>query len=513
MINAEERQKRNWATFAATLALAFLFFTLPIGARAQAKGDNVVWANSTVKTGTTAAIDAAAWCNNGDCTSVDFCTMVNDAITQGLPSGGGVIDARGVVRSDGKEIPCNGNPFPQSNTVPVTLLLPSSVITVHATWVLPSNTKVIGEGRKTILQATSPFTPDSSSPVEAMIEMGNASLCSSGCNGISVEHLKLDGNNLNVPPNGGLTGIYNGNATDGSYVSDVNFVKIGAISGTQSSLTTGLLIDVGATGSGPYSQLDFSGGSSTNCSGQKQTCLPTACVQIRAATRGLHSITCTAASSPGSGPAAGIYLDASNNTIEDVHSEGFYDAIVLGDDAAGLNATVSGNVISNVTGNHGGSKTGPTTNAIHICSPQSAAGSPSACASGTSPITDISIFQAESIGSASGNFTAHTIQDDLTGTTVNGTSSAHAYVGMYVLGESMATSQYSRFTTAASGANGSTANLPTWAAGSSTPATTSCTTPGALYSNKNGTGSGINSTTLYVCTGSPSPTWQVIANQ
>ena len=104
-----------------------------------------------------------------------------------------------------------------------------------------------------------------------MIEMGAAA----GSTSVVVENLKLDGT-----VQAGCTtcatavsGIYNGNATDGSYVSGVNFYGIGAISGTQTSLTTGLLIDTGAVGSGPYSQLDFSGGSSTNCPGSL-TCLP-----------------------------------------------------------------------------------------------------------------------------------------------------------------------------------------------------------------------------------------------
>jgi hypothetical protein len=56
-------------------------------------------------------------------------------------------------------------------------------------------------------------------------------------------------------------------------------------------------------------------------------------VQLRAATRGLHGITVTTRSSqsdPSDQPLAGIYLDASNNAIEDAHFEGFYDGIVVG---------------------------------------------------------------------------------------------------------------------------------------------------------------------------------------
>jgi hypothetical protein len=117
LTNTEERLKGSSAFFAATSMLTFLFLVLPTSAAAQSQGENAVWANSTTITGTTAAIDAAAWCNNGDCTHVDFCQMVNFAITQALPATGGVIDARGVVKSDGTAIPCALNPFPQSNAV------------------------------------------------------------------------------------------------------------------------------------------------------------------------------------------------------------------------------------------------------------------------------------------------------------------------------------------------------------------------------------------------------------
>ena len=182
--------------------LAFLFSAL-VCAQAQTiiinpapQGDNGAWLDSMHIKGTSGFVDATAWCpgNPANCDQADFCQVVNSALT-GLPPSGGVIDARGVVKSDGKDIPCSSNPFPQSNTVPVTLLLPSSVIDIQATWVLPSNTRIIGEGRKTILRATGPtFAADSKN---AMVEMGSSAVCpSSGCTSISVEHLKLDGSNL-----------------------------------------------------------------------------------------------------------------------------------------------------------------------------------------------------------------------------------------------------------------------------------------------------------------------------
>jgi hypothetical protein len=452
--------------------------------------------------GSPAFLDASAWCN-GNCNQADICKMIGDAMAT-LPSpAGGVVDARGVVYPNGGGITCSVNPF-QSSSTPVTVLLPPGSIDIQATWVLPSNTRIVGQN--TSLVATPTFTPDPNNPVPAMLEMGNASVCpSSGCTGISMEHLTLNGNKL-IVDNVGLTGIYNGYAKDGSYLDDVGLYEIAAISATQSSLTTGLLIDSGAAGSGPYSNITFFGvrsalctdnNSPPSCNGKPITCVPTAAVQIRAATRGLHGITTTALSTQCTAPAAAIYLDASNNTIEDVHDEGFYDAVVVGDNADGLNATVAGNVILNVTGDYGGNS-GPTTNAVHICNPQHSAGPPSACSTGTASVSDVSLLEIQSIGSNTSNgFVATTIKDDLTSTTIN-PSPFSSYAAMYFLGEPVGSSQYSRFTTTPGGTNGSTAIVPTWGVGSTDVTGISCSTFGALYSNIAG-GNGQNPNTLFLC--------------
>jgi len=440
-----------------------------------------------------AFVDASAWCN-GDCNQADICKFIGDAIGN-LPAGvGGVVDARGVVYSDGGPITCSGNPFPQSNTVPVTVLLPPATIQIHKPWILPSNTRISGMGRQTILQPIQGFSLDSTN---AMIEMGT----SAGSAGVVVEHLKLDGSVQATRANVGVSGIYNGNAQDGSYVDDVNFFSIGAVSGQSNNiLTTGLLIDTGAAGSGPYSNLNFPGDSSKLCSntcGNKQvsiTCASTAAIQIRAATRGLHGITTTALTDqcPPS-PAAGIYLDASNNTIEDVHNEGFYDAIVVGANAAQGTATiVAGDIISNVTGDYGGR--GPTHNAAHICNPANVVGLQSACNNNSDVVTDLSLLQIESSGGMkNGAFAATTIQDDLTTTTINA-SPFPAFVSLYALGEPnglSGSSQYTRFTTSLGSTNGSSTSVPTWAVGSTAVgigSLTQCSTPGTLYSNTTGTG-------------------------
>jgi hypothetical protein len=272
-------------------------------------------------------------------------------------------------------------------------------------------------------------------------------------------------------------------------------------------MTTGLLIDTGATGSGPYSKITFSGVLSTSCNNNSVTCRPTAAVQIRAATRGLHDITVTTRSiesDPSDQPLAGIYLDASNNAIEDVHCEGFYDGIVVGDNADGFNVPVAGSSIKNINGGFGGNS-GPTVNMVHICSSQSSTG---ACSNGNVSATDLTVLQAETGGS--GPFLSTTIKDDLTGTVVS-LSALPTYTAMYILGEPVGTSQYTRFTTALGSTNGSSAIVPTWAVGSMPLGTgaISCNTPGALYSNATGSGSGSNSNTLYICSGG---FWLPIAN-
>jgi len=503
------------------LLLAGYFLIRPTSMHAQAQictsgeGNNAVYGPCNGQTGvvgSTALIDASAWCN-GNCQGADICQIIGDAIAR-LPSNiGGVVDARGVVYSaTGGGETCTVNPFPQTTrSVPLTVLLPPEKILIQTTWILPSNTHVVGQNGNSQLVPTQnpPFQPDPNSPVPAMMEMGSASDCPSvGCTGVSIEHVKLDGGGVQV--NGvGLTGIYNGYARDGSYVDDVSLYRIAAVSATQSPLTTGLLIDTGAAGSGPYtninaasaaSQLCTDNNSPPLCNGKPITRVPTAAVQIRATTRGLHGITTTARSTQCTSPAAAIYLDGSNNTIEDVHDEGYYDAVVVGDNVDGLNATVSGNAIWNVTGDYGGNS-GPTTNAIHICNPQQPAGGRSACSSGTGTVGDLGLFQIESIGSnTGGGYVTTSIKDDLTNTNVNPTP-FDAFVGIYALGELTGSSQYSRFTTSLGGNNNSSASIPTWGAGSTDVTGNTCSQQGALYSNTSG-GNGQNANTLFVCAGS-----------
>lgn len=481
------------------------------------QGDKAVWScsGSCAITGSTAVVDASALCETvtgfpcagSGGSGVDFCRVLNHALMNLPTSAGVVVDTRGIVPGTHGPQGCSIDPFNGvTYSGSITVLLPASTIQMNHEWLLPSNTRLVGEGPQTILQAQTGFAVYDSS--NALVEMGNSSICRSGqCTGISIEHLKVDGHLIQTGV--GLNGIYNANAQDSSYVDDVDFV-IGAAP-SQTTTTTALWIGPGAANSGPYSNILLE--AATNCTNNNSctptgncACGPTACVKIQAATRGLHGITCTAKSLPPGNqppiPAAAIYLDASGNTIEDVHVEGFYDAVVVGDNADGENATVAGNTLVNILSGVG---TGPVQNAVHICSPITTYVAPnySACMSNSGiTVQDLSILGAQNIGIA-GSFAAHTIQDDLTGAIVN-SSQFPAFVAKYVLGEAFLDGNtaigYTRFTTSPGGTNGTSTTVPTWTVGGS-PASISCSMPGALYSNTNGNGIGPNINTVYVCSG------------
>jgi hypothetical protein len=477
----------------------------------EPQGYKAVWScpEPCTITGSTAVIDASAFCT-GSCPAqnTDFCAVLNSALSA-LPKPDGthlqgVVDARGVVPGTTLPMACASDPFQSlintGNVGNITVLLPALTINLQAPWILPSNVRIVGEGSLTVL-AVDPttFTTDGT---KSMLEMG----ASAGSTGVVVEHLRVNAANPVIGGTLGLHGIYNANAQDASYVDDVVLVAGAALN--QTTTTTGLWVGPEAANSGPYSNILFQAAAhcADSCTNHGTcACSATACVKIMAPTRGLHGITCTANSvTPGNQPtipAAAIYLDASNNTIEDVHVEGFYDAVVVGDNADGENVTVAGNTLVNILSGDG---TGPVQNAVHICNPGATYGAPnySACTSNSGiTIEDLSILGAQNIGIA-GSFTANTIQDDLTGAKIN-PSQFPTFVAKYVLGEAFLDGNtaigYTRFTTALDGVNGTKPTVPTWTVGGN--ATNSpCPAPGALYSNTNGSGTAPNLNTVYVCT-------------
>jgi hypothetical protein len=478
----------------ASVALALLVcFTLPSSAQTpntNQQGENTVYSSSGV-TASTAFIDASSFCASaGSCQAGDdFCTVLSAALAK-LPLTGAVVDARGVVPPSGGTpgVPpplsnCTINPFAEV-TNPSTVLLPAAFIVMSQTWVLPDRTRIIGvnspSGASTTLSAGASMTG-------SMVEMGGPSpTCSGACTGVSVEHLRLA--SINNPT---INGIHNGYSQDSSFVNDVSMI----LSQTATA-GTGLLVDNNAQNSGPYSIISFNAqGNSSSCS-NVQVCHGTSCIacaKLQVGTKGLHNITCTGnptLSCTGASGDAAIFVDASNNSVENAHVEGFWDALEVGNVSSG---TVQNVTLTNIAG--GFSTSGAVTNTVHLCGAHSDDSDPCNATAGT--VNDVTILNAVN---SSGKCSA-VVQDDITGSTIGLTSQPPntQYVGMYILGDQIG-SGYARFSVnpsvkgtsnACSGFNPT--DVPTWQIGSQVPST--CTTPGALYSNTSGTGSAV-----YVCT-------------
>jgi hypothetical protein len=374
----------------------------------------------------------------------DVCQRLFNAINySGYPTAGRVVDGRGL-NAGNTTMTCakNSTPWVQgtnSTANPANILLPAGTITINTGWVIPSQTSVIGEGRgRTTLAAASGFSGD-------MIDF-----CANSCFAVGLYGMILEGGGQNI------NGVVNNFAQEQTYVDEVS---IHGIEGA------GLSIGSGGVNSGPYSNLSITAGGSGACppSNPMSGCptAQTACAKIiNASTRGIHGITCTA----NGVPSAAIYLDGNNNTIEDLHFEGFVDGVLVGDQDP-----AAANVLINVNGASGGATSGVIQTVVHISN---------ATTNGVANVSSLSILGAVNVTT----FNKTTIQDDLTNTTLNN-NSGDASVGIYLLGRP-AGSGYSRFTTSAS--------IPNWGVGSSAP-TGSCPT-GAIFSNTSGTPN-----TLYVC--------------
>lgn len=431
-------------------ALAVVLGLSVVQAYAQAAGNNAVYKSGTATTGSASFIDLVG----ANPAGADICAKINTLLTGSSFKSGTVIDARGF--GSGTSQNCTTNPFSTVSKTS-TVLLPSGTITISSTWVLPTQTRVFGEGPgQTTLLAGSSFA----SP---MIQMGTTNCV---CFQVQIAHLTLDGAGQNIDA------IDNVNSEEQSTVEDVSILHI---EGTALSLGTasGGATDGTSSHSGPYSNIfvQANGTGYTTLSG-------TACVRIIgsvAQVRGIHGITCIADGTP----SAAIYLDGDNVSIEDVRIDGFGDGIVLG--AQGSSNTVQADVIFNVTGTN---SVGTVTNLIHLCG----SGSSSPCPTTANTVNNVTIM---GVTSAQNN----TIKDDVTTTTLP--FSTDVFVGMYVLGQSIS-GGYSRFSTSP--------RTPTWGIGSlsSSIASASCagsTTPanadGSLFSNTNTSVTG----TLFACVG------------
>lgn len=430
-------RRSHWISMTFVIVASVCFLMPSVRATAQ-QGQNAVYSSSGTKTPLPDFIDASQFGSS----TTNICTVLNFILntTNGiLTASGGVIDARGLPGTTSTSMTCTASPWTGiTSPPPSTILLPAGTIVIPSTWILPSNTHLIGEGDGIPVPSVS--TPGTTiqfasiSGTATMIQFGSSSPCS----GISVERLTLDAQDQ------ALNGIAN-QYCQASYVDHVSLYQI---------LGTGLSVSGSATDSGPYSNIAFDTGGYSGTSS-------TVCVSINNAghTRGIHGLYCK--SETNDAPAA-VLLDSSNNSIEDVTVVGFYDGILVG-----ANANAQSNVLVNITGD--------TT--YHVCSPGCVTPVRAIhIANNSHTVTDLSIMGVSNSG-LSGTYT---IVDDVTGTDLLDSS-----VAIYALGQ-YGSGGYSRFTTSP--------NAATWASGTGTPSSCTASAGGSLFSNTSGSGYA-----LYVC--------------
>jgi len=315
--------------------------------------------------------------------------------------------------------------------------------------------------------------------------------------GIAIEHLELQ-------TQGSYGGIENECAGPSSYVNDVKITGYAptCVSGGTTCLNgNGLTIGPGATNSGPYTDIQvIAVPGKNNCGPFPATHLN--CVLVETQTRRIHGFTCLGNSTTGASDAA-ILVNGSNNSIEDIHIESFYDGVGLGN----TNSSAIGNIfVSNIeAGDTFGCTNGAVANAVHVYG----------------SVNDAALFGISNGPSPDLLNTAPiSIRDEETGAIIQGCKTAGCVnpitSGLYILGgpDGGSTGEYSRF--AVNPANptlyGSSSTIvSTWGAGNPTGTVqgTTCYTPGALYSF---TGAGAGNESVYVCTyaSSGGETWQAI---
>jgi hypothetical protein len=205
-----------------------------------AQGQNGVY-NPTCDKGNPGVVGSFAFIDASQfgASNTNICKVLNfilNPLNGILPSTGGVIDARGLPGNTGTKMTCpSSQPSPWAgitNLLPSTILLPAATLTIPSTWILPNNTRIIGEGYGTtggtvILACTTPACPANFSMGSPMIQFGAAS-CGVGVptcySGISVENLMLNGNLVNGAGQN-INGIENLTAQS-SYVDHVTFFQI-----------------------------------------------------------------------------------------------------------------------------------------------------------------------------------------------------------------------------------------------------------------------------------------------
>jgi len=411
-----------------------------VNAQSILQGQNSVYNSAATTTGSVAFFDASMFALSPPPTNRNLCAVLNFILNPAntiIPPTGAVVDARGL-NSTNTSLNCTSSPWSGITSPPAsTILLPAATITTSAIWILPSNTRLIGEGDGVPLSGAVGTTiqASSSSFSGPLLQFGSSSICPGTpavCSGISVEDLTLDGD-------GGTSviGIQNQYSQNNTFVDHVGLYQI---------LGTGLLVESGADGSGPYTNIRFD-------TGGDEATTTTECVSLNnlTSTQGVRGLSCLSATNDA--PAA-VLLDSSNTSIEDVRIVGFYDGIRIG-----ANANARSNVLAHIIGDTSQNRLHPTpVNAIHI---ENAAHT----------VTDLSIMGV----SNSGLMGTYTIQDDVTGPHLSDTSIAIYAIGETVPIASGGINGYTRYTTSP--------NVANWSVGTSAPSG-GCTsaTRGAIYS-------------------------------
>jgi hypothetical protein len=332
------------------------------------------------------------------------------------------------------------------------LLLPAGKIAIQTVWNIPAWIELIGVGAGDVAGANS-YQTVIQVPANTTWPTGTAILTINGascCNDVFsvqtwIKNLVLDGNGDTI------NGINDVVAGSGALVDHVGLYRIGGTG----LLIGGLNTSQAAQNSGPYTNITFDVGSIvTNAN--------TSCLQIQGsvATKGIHSFRCI---SHDTNALAGIRIDSSNNTIEDVILQGFYDGILIG-----ANGPASSNYIANVVDTSVSTQYWST---VHIAN--------------THPVADLSIVGVSNDCTVANSQPCKTvtIQDDWNTAAISDT-----IVGAYMIGNRNSTGAFSRFSTSTQvSAQVSTTNVPVWLTGTTVPATNSaCTTVGTLYSNPSG---------------------------
>jgi len=174
-----------------TVAVFASCLTFPTRTNAQSQGNNAVYNSNASCSSTTycgfsgAFIDASTFFNSPP--AKNFCSVLNWVLNPSngiIPPTGAVIDARGLPGT-GTSMMCTASPWAGiTGPKPSTILLPAGTILIPKSWILPTNTHLIGEGDNpsassltagTTIQACNSQKNSCSFSDSAMIQFGSSS--------------------------------------------------------------------------------------------------------------------------------------------------------------------------------------------------------------------------------------------------------------------------------------------------------------------------------------------------